>query len=350
MVFNSSVPSQITMVKVANQDDKGFKNQWLETVLGDRIGVDGLTNSIFFTNVNNTSEYSLFRITGYQRIDVNGNTVETDLADAIQLGLVYEGNSSSAGDNYLLEVGDSLGIFTESYQGLLSQGIQVTVPNLNNPVDGIRDLRFTGAAVTGTAGNQPTDGELTIDVAPGQKGEVGDKGDKGDTGAKGDEGDTAYEVYANSMGNPLNESDWLNSLVGAKGQKGDQGAVGAPGADGAAGDKGDKGDQGAQGATGAASTVAGPPGTQGDKGEPGAGQKGEPGVQGNVGAQGPIGQKGEVGEKGDQGEKGEQGADSTVAGPAGSQGATGATGPQGDKGEPGAVSYTHLTLPTILLV
>ena len=153
MVFNSSVPSQITMVKVANQDDKGFKNQWLETVLGDRIGVDGLTNSIFFTNVNNTSEYSLFRITGYQRIDVNGNTVDTDLADAIQLGLVYEGNSSSAGDNYLLEVGDSLGIFTESYQGLLSQGIQVTVPNLNNPVDGIRDLRFTGAAVTGTAGS-----------------------------------------------------------------------------------------------------------------------------------------------------------------------------------------------------
>ena len=48
MVFNSNVPSQITMVKVANQDDKGFKNQWLETVLGDRIGVDGLTNSIFF--------------------------------------------------------------------------------------------------------------------------------------------------------------------------------------------------------------------------------------------------------------------------------------------------------------
>ena len=125
IIFNSEIPSQISMVKVSNQDDKGFKNQWLESVLADRIGVDGLTNSIFFTNVNNTSEYSLFRITNYSRIDVNGNTTDTDLADAIQLGLIFEGNSSSAGDVYSLATGDSLGIFTESYQGLSSQGIQL---------------------------------------------------------------------------------------------------------------------------------------------------------------------------------------------------------------------------------
>jgi hypothetical protein len=47
IIFNSEIPSQISMVKVSNQDDKGFKNQWLESVLADRIGVDGLTNSIF---------------------------------------------------------------------------------------------------------------------------------------------------------------------------------------------------------------------------------------------------------------------------------------------------------------
>ena len=72
--------------------------------MADRIGVDGLTNSIFFTNVNNTSEYSLYRISSYSRVNTNANASDDDLADAIQLGLIYEGNSSSAGDNYLFEV------------------------------------------------------------------------------------------------------------------------------------------------------------------------------------------------------------------------------------------------------
>ena len=163
MIFNSEIPSQITMVKVANQDDKGYKNQWLESVLANRIGVDGLTNSIFFTNINNTSEYSLFRITSYSRIDVDGNSEDVNLADAIQLGLIYEGNSNSSGDVYSLEAGDKLGIFTESYQGLSSQGIHVSTPNIRAGADGVRELHFTGAA-TGTAGNQPTDGIMTVDI------------------------------------------------------------------------------------------------------------------------------------------------------------------------------------------
>ena len=243
MVFNSATPSSVTMVKIANQDDKGFKNQWLESVLADRIGVDGLTNSIFFTNVNNTSEYVLYRISNYVRVNTDGDADDNGLEDAIQLGLIYEGNSTSADLPFEWVAGDSFGIFTESYQGLLSQGIQITTPTHLGGVDGVRELTFTGTSVTSVTGQNATDGELTIDIAPGQKGEkgeigdkgeVGNKGDqgdqgiKGDTGQKGEEGETAYEVYANSMSNPYNESDWLNSLIGPKGEsvtgpKGDDG-------------------------------------------------------------------------------------------------------------------------------
>ena len=243
MVFNSATPSSVTMVKIANQDDKGFKNQWLESVLNDRIGVDGLTNSIFFTNVNNTSEYVLYRISNYVRINTDGDADNDGLEDAIQLGLIYEGNSTAADTPFEWVAGDSFGIFTESYQGLLSQGIQITTPTHLGGVDGVRELTFTGTSVTSVTGQNATDGELTIDIAPGQKGEVGDKGEKGeigqkgdqgiqgekgDTGEKGDDGSTAYQVYADSMSNPLNESDWLNSLIGAKGdsitgEKGDDG-------------------------------------------------------------------------------------------------------------------------------
>ena len=46
------------------------------------------------------------------------------------------------------------------------------------------------------------------------------------------------------MGNPLNESDWLNSLIGAQGNAGSNGDKGDQGD---AGSNGAKGDTGAQG-------------------------------------------------------------------------------------------------------
>ncbi len=401
MVFNSITPSQVTMVKVSNQDDKGFKNQWLESVLADRIGVDGLTNSIFFTNVNNTSEYSLYRISSYSRINTNANANDDDLADAIQLGLIYEGNSSSAGDNYLFEVGDSYGIFTESYQGLLSQGIHITTPSHLNGVDGVRELTFTGTSVTSTVGAQATDGLMTIDIAPGQKGEKGEIGDKGakgevgvkgeqgikgETGSKGDEGSTAYEVYADSMPNPLGESDWLNSLIGAKGddglvgqkgddgstayevyadsmqnplnevdwlnslvgpigQSGEKGSSGSKGEEGTKGEEGAKGDLGQKGAEGV-SNIPGPDGLAGEPGQKGErgfhGHDGQKGEQGDKGADsqvaGPDGAKGEPGQKGEigAGTPGEKGATGTGApGQTGSPGTPGGAGTPGDKGAPG---------------
>ena len=361
MVFNSITPSQVTMVKVSNQDDKGFKNQWLESVLADRIGVDGLTNSIFFTNVNNTSEYSLYRISSYSRVNTNANASDDDLADAIQLGLIYEGNSSSAGDNYLFEVGDSYGIFTESYQGLLSQGIQITTPSHLNGVDGVRELTFTGTSVTSTVGAQATDGQMTIDIAPGQKGEKGEigdkgqkgevgiqgiKGEKGEVGEKGDDGSTAYQVYADSMPNPLGESDWLNSLVGpqgVQGEKGDDGStayqvyadsmqnplnesdwlnslVGPQGQQGVQGDKGDDGRTAyevylaglAPGSNPVSEaqwldSLQGPQGPQGQKGD--TGEKGADGVSNIPGPGGDKGDAGDKGAKGDTGASGQRGAD-----------------------------------------
>ena len=93
----------------------------------------------------------------------------------------------------------------------MSQGIQITTPSHLNGVDGVRELTFTGTSVTSSVGAQATDGEMTIDIAPGQKGEKGEigdkgekgevgiqgiKGEKGEVGEKGDDGSTAYEVYA----------------------------------------------------------------------------------------------------------------------------------------------------------
>ena len=70
MIFNSATPASITMVKISNQDDKGFKNKWLETVLNDRIGVDGLTNSIFLPE----TSFHTFNLTPMDDIGVKEST------------------------------------------------------------------------------------------------------------------------------------------------------------------------------------------------------------------------------------------------------------------------------------
>ena len=177
------------------------------------------------------------------------------------------------------------------------------------------------------------------------------------------------------MGNPLSETNWLNSLVGAKGDTGQKGEIGV-------------GQKGAQGSAGTGVTLIGnvpdvaalPAGgnTQGDayivqlddsmhiwngsawidggpiqgpqgdkgadgqKGEIGVGQKGDQGdqggqgnvgVKGDQGAPGPSvqGDKGDTGDQGGVGEKGDTGA----KGDTGDQGGVGVKGDTGAKGEVG---------------
>ena len=141
------------------------------------------------------------------------------------------------------------------------------------------------------------------------------------------------------MGNPLSETNWLNSLVGAKGDTGQKGEIGV-------------GQKGAQGSAGTGVTLIGnvpdvaalPAGgnTQGDAyivqlddsmhiWNGSAWIDGGP-IQGPQGDKGADGQKGEigVGQKGDQGDQGGQGN-------VGVKGDQGAPGPsvQGDKGDTG---------------
>lgn len=135
IIFNSDQPNQVTMVKIANKDDKGYRNEYLENLLENRLDIDGLNNSIFFTNVKNNSEYSLYKIVSYNRLNVSNpnndpNNPVNEMDDAIQLGLLYEGASSTPGDTYTFAIGDEFGIETESYLGVDLQGVKVSATDL----------------------------------------------------------------------------------------------------------------------------------------------------------------------------------------------------------------------------
>ena len=115
ILFNSSIPSQVTEFKLALKDDKGIRNTYFENLLLERLQVDFLKSTIFFTNVKNNSEYSVYRLISFERINVtdidplNPNASEDD--DALKVVVQFETNSTTPGENYVFEVGDSLGLF-----------------------------------------------------------------------------------------------------------------------------------------------------------------------------------------------------------------------------------------------
>lgn len=101
-------------------------------------------------------------------------------------------------------------------------------------------------------------GDKTVDVMNGAK------GDKGDTG-NGIEYITLNVDYTLTV-HYTNGTEWTStSIRGEKGDKGDTGDTGATGATGPQGPQGEKGDKGDTGDTGA----TGPQGPKGDKGDPG---------------------------------------------------------------------------------
>ena len=233
------------------------------------------------------------------------------------------------------------------------------------------------------------EGEKTVILHDGKK---GDKGDKGDTGAEGKQGPQGIQGPMGATGpqGPAGEN-------GEKGDKGDEGPTGPQGKDGFTpsinladttdgvqvivtnregsktvilhdgkkGDQGDKGDDGPQG-------LQGPEGPTGPAGRDG--QKGDKGDKGDIGptgsspravivpttggvqitfenADGSVytesllhGAKGDTGAQGIQGPKGDQG----LQGETGATGPQGIQGPKGDKGDSGEPFHIKKTYSSAL--
>jgi len=62
VVINSSNPSGLTKIVLNNTDDLGKRNAYIETLLQKRYTEDGAELNLFVTNVNNTSEYAIFKV------------------------------------------------------------------------------------------------------------------------------------------------------------------------------------------------------------------------------------------------------------------------------------------------
>ena len=223
--FNSDIPSQVSKIKLAVKDDKGFRNEYLENLLENRINVDGNSTNIFFTNTKNNSEYAVYQITSWNWVNVtdldsaNPNSEEDD--DAIELNVTFDSNSTIPGEIYKFTLGDDFGLFYETYN--ISAPSNVIVDVNGTRYNDIRLINMTGGVIASEdKDNFPN--QINLQYAE-QFTSSGSSGTSGSSGVDGPQG-----------------------IQGEKGDRGDAGLTGLKGEEGRGGDKGDQGDVGAQGA------------------------------------------------------------------------------------------------------
>lgn len=93
--FNSSSPSNTTSVILNNINSEHIRLSSLENFLTKRIQTAGETGIITLINADAPTQYAVYKIIDWNRINLNDNNSDSDFADAIELTLQYEASTSS---------------------------------------------------------------------------------------------------------------------------------------------------------------------------------------------------------------------------------------------------------------
>ena len=249
--FNSPDPSQVTEIIFYNLDLNNHRNVYLENFLENRIanGVDG---TITIVDADNASDYSVYKISSYTRINAESGGGDDNDNDYTKVLVSYEDNSYSPIETpHILAVGNTISYTLDAFGGAGS------TPISQQP---------------GSDGTSGTSGTSGINGNPGRDGVDGTVGAQGPAGLNGADGSSG--------------TSGINGIDGANGSSGTSGTNGADGVDGQDGSSGSSGTSGANGADG----QDGSSGTSGTNGADGVdGQDGSSGTSGADGLQGPPG-------------------------------------------------------------
>jgi hypothetical protein len=158
--FNSSVPSSTTSVILNNVNDKHIRLSSLENFLTRRIQTTGETGIITLINADAPTQYAVYKITGWNRINLNSNSSNSDFADAIQLNLQYEaGTSSSVISPLEWVIGKKVSYQLESYTSVTDiknnvTSVETQVVRTVNSVDSIETtISSVQGSVSGVQSN-----------------------------------------------------------------------------------------------------------------------------------------------------------------------------------------------------
>jgi hypothetical protein len=97
MSINSQDPTLITEITFRNLDKNAVRATILENFLVNRMGADQIDGIITLFDTNNSKFYTLYKIIGWQRVDITTGNGNTDNTDGIKIRVVLEGISTGPG-------------------------------------------------------------------------------------------------------------------------------------------------------------------------------------------------------------------------------------------------------------
>jgi hypothetical protein len=340
VVLNSALTRSTTKALFNKTDSLGKINAYLETMLLKRFDEDEAKLNLILTNANDTTQYAIYKVTGWARVDLDTDGSSSGSLDGIEVDLEYEGGSSIDGESFSFIVNDEIGLWIESFSDnantievnytetsygdvgrIVFRGGFDVRPNVNGGVDvWVPDIPELDEirVIHGEDGTDGTSGSSGINGTDGTSGSSGVNGTDGTSGSSG-----------------INGTDGTSGSSGVSGTDGTSGSSGVNGADGNNGTDGTSGSSGVNGQDG---TYLGTDGTSGSSGVNGTdGTSGSSGVNGTDGTSGSSGVNGTDGTSGSSGINGTDGTSgsSGVNGTDGTSGSSGINGTDGTSGSSG---------------
>lgn len=141
IIVDTYTPNNVTKIKFNNVDFRGYRNSYLENSLEHKFTQSGLNLNIAVTDTFNTSKYTIYKITDWDRkfgIGVNKD-------DLIELYVEYQSQSTKEKVGYNFKQEDKIGILLDSYNtsGIFSVS---KVQDDNTQLDSIQTIKFIQGA------------------------------------------------------------------------------------------------------------------------------------------------------------------------------------------------------------
>lgn len=220
MSIDTGVPAEVTKILFKNLDINKTRNTTLENFVVNRLENDKINGIITLYDLDDSTFYCIYRITGWSRVDIVAGNGDADDSDGIQIEVVLESISSGPGvSKSSWNMGDNVAYSIDTYStidpALKSKGILTyTDKNLQIQLATDGNNSPTGVYIT----NSPYYDSYVMVEVNGISVEVGDNKDTSSVYFSGNNGATPIEIEAIRAGDQL---IWNGDIAGFELEAGD---------------------------------------------------------------------------------------------------------------------------------
>lgn len=220
VTLDSETPGDVTEILFRNLDSNQIRLTSLENFLSKRITNDEINGVITIIDTDPTNMYSIYKIEGWQRVDLTPGNGDYDDSDGIKIQVSLEASSTGPGVTQTIwQVGQKITYELDAHgitgQELLPNGILTYVDKNVNPEATSGDSAPTGITMSYSPYQ---DSYVTVEVN-GISVEIGDGLKDKDAYFSGDNGVTATTIEEIRLGDEL---FWNGNIAGFDLETGDE--------------------------------------------------------------------------------------------------------------------------------